>query len=93
MNIIQNQIFSKELKDILKYISMDKPLASLNFKDELKFKIRELPANPYKYKQSLYFNDKNIRDMTYKTYTLIYEINFEKDSIEILKIFNKNKPS
>ncbi len=93
MNIIHNQIFSKELKVILKYIAMDKPLASLNFKDELKFKIKELPANLYKYKQSLYFNDKNIREMTYKTYTLIYEINFEKDSIEILKIFNKNKPS
>jgi hypothetical protein len=57
---------------------MDKPLVSLNFKDELKFKIRELPANPFKYKQSLYFDDKNIRDMTYKTYTII--------------IFNKNKP-
>ncbi len=93
MNIIQNQIFLKELKDILKYISMDKPLASLNFKDELKFKIRELPSNPYKYKQSFYFDDKNIRDMTYKTYTIIYEVNFEKDSIEIFKIFNKNKPS
>ncbi|MFA5233778.1 MAG: type II toxin-antitoxin system RelE/ParE family toxin [Sulfurimonas sp.] len=80
------------MKDILKYIATDKPSASLKFKDELKLKIREIHANPYKYKQSLYFDDKNIRDMTYKGYTVIYEINFEKDFVEILKIFNRNKP-
>jgi len=92
MNIVHNKTFSFELKDILKYIATDKPSASLKFKDELKLKIREIPANPYKYKQSLYFDDKNMRDMTYKTYTIVYEVNFEKDSIEILKIFNRNKP-
>lgn len=92
MNIIHNDTFSHELKDILKYIADDKPSASLKFKDELKLKIREIPANPFKYKQSLYFDDKNIRDMTYKTYTIVYELNFEKNSVEILKIFNRNKP-
>jgi len=92
MNIIHNRTFSNELKDILKYIATDKLSASLKFKDELKLKIREISANPYKYKQSLYFNDKNIRDMTYNTYTIVYELNFEKDFVEILKIFNRNKP-
>ena len=92
MNIIHNRTFSNELKDILKYIADDKPSASLKFKAELKLKIREIPASPFKYKQSLYFDDKNIRDMSYKTYTFVYELNFEKDSIEILKIFNRNKP-
>ncbi|MBU1658246.1 type II toxin-antitoxin system RelE/ParE family toxin [bacterium] len=92
MNIIHNRTFSHELKGILKYIADDKPSVSLKFKDGLKLKIREIPANPFKYKQSLYFDDKNIRDMTYKTYTVVYELNFEKDSVEILKIFNRNKP-
>ena len=31
--------------------------------------------------------------MTYKRYTVVYEVNLKKDSIEILKIFNQNKPS
>ena len=30
--------------------------------------------------------------MTYKGYTIIYEVNLNKNTIEILKIFNKNKP-
>ena len=44
-------------------------------------------------KLSFYFNDKNMRDMTFKGYSIVYEVNFEKDCIEILKIFNRNKPS
>ena len=34
----------------------------------------------------------NIRDMTFKGYTIIYRINIKKDLIEIIRIFNKNKP-
>jgi plasmid stabilization system protein ParE len=45
------------------------------------------------YVQSQYFNDKNVRDMTYKKYTIIYRIRPIKKEIEILRIFNKNKPS
>ena len=28
----------------------------------------------------------------YKGYTIIYRVNLAKDSIDILRIFNKNKP-
>jgi len=31
--------------------------------------------------------------MTYKGYTIIYKVSFQKDTIEVLKIFNQNKPS
>jgi hypothetical protein len=31
--------------------------------------------------------------MTYKGYTITYEVNLDKNTIKILKIFNKNKPS
>jgi hypothetical protein len=31
--------------------------------------------------------------MAYKGYTINYKVNFEKDLIEVLRIFNKNKPS
>jgi hypothetical protein len=51
-----------------------------------------LPNFPYKYKQSIYFDDENIRDMTFKKYTITYEVNLENNTIEILKIFNRNKP-
>ena len=41
---------------------------------------------------SILSKDKNIRDMTHKGYTVIYEVNFDKNTIEILQIFNRNKP-
>ena len=31
--------------------------------------------------------------MTYKGYTIIYKVSFQKNTIEVLRIFNQNKPS
>jgi len=93
MKILHSSVFQNELKNILEYIADDKPSASLNFKNLLKKTINEIPNNPFKYRPSFYFNDKNMRDMTFKGYTIVYEVNFEKDCIEILKIFNRNKPN
>ncbi len=92
MKIVYNETFKSELKAILTYIAKDKPSASLNFKNKLKEYINKIPDNPFKYRVSFYFDDKNIRDMTFKGYTIVYEINIEKECIEILRIFNKNKP-
>ncbi|MDD5157011.1 type II toxin-antitoxin system RelE/ParE family toxin [Sulfurimonas sp.] len=93
MRIINNPEFSKELKDILKNIANDKPLASKKFAKELKENIKNIPNNPYMYPPSQYFNDKDVRDMTYKKYTIVYQVVLERNTIEIMKIFNKNKPS
>jgi len=93
MRIIHNPDFLADLKYILKFIADDKPSASLKFKNELKICINNLPVNPYKYRKSFYFTSEYIRDMTYKKYTIVYEIKSLENTIEILKIFNKNKPS
>ena len=71
----------------------DKVSASKNFQKELDKLIKNIPNFPYKYRQSIYFNDKNVRDLIYKKYTINYEVNLEENSIEILNIFNQNKPS
>ncbi len=93
MRIINNPDFSKKLKDILRYIAHDKPSASIKFKKELQINIKNIIGNPYIYPPSKYFNDKNVRDMTYKKYTIIYQVNLDRNTIEIMKIFNRNKPS
>jgi plasmid stabilization system protein ParE len=93
MRIIHKPTFSKQLKQIIEYIAQDKPIASMKFKNGLKESINLIPDNPTMYVQSQYFNDKNVRDMTYKEYTIIYRIRPIKNEIEILRIFNKNKPS
>ena len=93
MIITHKPTFSKQLKQIIEYIALDKPSASMKFKNELKESINLIPSNPIMYVQSQYFNDKNIRDMIHKKYTIIYRIRPIKKEIEILRIFNKNKPS
>lgn len=91
MKIIRSRKFQINLLIILKYISKDKVSASRNFQKELDKLIKNIPNFPYKYKQSIYFNDKNIRDLTYKKYTINYDVNLENNTIEILNIFNQNK--
>jgi len=93
MKIIYNPIFEDELLHIINRIAEDKPNASIKFALELEKSILDIPIFPFKYKPSVYFDDKNVRDMTYKKYTVVYEVNLDENLIEILKIFNQNKPS
>jgi plasmid stabilization system protein ParE len=93
MKIIYNPIFEDELLHIINRIAEDKPNASIKFALELEKSILDIPIFPFKYKPSVYFDDKNVRDMTYNRYTVVYEVNLDENSIEILKIFNQNKPS
>jgi len=93
MKIIRSRKFQINLLVILQHIAKDKVSASKNFQQELDNLIKNIPNFPYKYRQSIYFEDKNVRDLIYKKYTINYEINLENNSIEILNIFNQNKPS
>lgn len=93
MKIIRTEEYQKELLVILKYIAKDKISASKKFKQDLNIQINEIPIFPYKYRPSFYFDDENIRDMIFKTYTVNYEIDLNENTIFILSIFNQNKPS
>jgi plasmid stabilization system protein ParE len=93
MKIIRSRKFQINLLVILQHIAKDKVSASRNFQQELDNLIKNIPNFPYKYRQSIYFEDKNVRDLIYRKYTINYEINLEENSIEILNIFNQNKPS
>ena len=93
MKIIYNPIFENELLQIINHIAEDKPNSSMKFALELEKSILDIPIFPFKYKASSYFDNKNVRDMTYKGYTVVYEVNLDVNSIEILKIFNQKKPS
>jgi len=93
MTIIRTEEYQKELLVILKYIAKDKITASRKFKKDLNIQISKIPEFPYKYRQSFYFEDENIRDMIFKSYTINYEIDLNKNTIFMLSIFNQNKPS
>ncbi len=93
MKIIRSRKFQINLLLTLQHIAKDKVSASKNFQKELDKLINNIPNFPFKYRQSIYFSDKNIRDLIYKKHTINYEINLEDNSIEIINIFNQNKPS
>ena len=93
MKIIRSRKYQINLLIILQHIAKDKVSASRNFQKELDIQIRNIPNFPYKHRTSIYFDNKNIRDLIYKKHTINYEINLEENSIEILNIFNQNKPS
>ena len=78
---------------IVNYIAQDKPSASIKFANELEKLIFLIPDNPLKYKSSIYFDNENVRDMTYKSYTIFYKVSFQKNMIEVLRIFHQNKPT
>ena len=92
MKINRTRKFQIKLLEILTYIAKDKISASKKFQVELDEQINNIPNFPFKYSTSIYFNDEKIRDMTFKKYTINYEINLSENSIEILDIFNRNKP-
>jgi len=92
MKIVRTQEYQSELLLILRYIANDKVSASKIFRRELNKYINNIPTFPYKYKQSIYFNDENVRDMTFKKYTVNYEVDLNDNIIIILSIFNQNKP-
>jgi len=93
MQISKLRRYKNQLTIILKHIAKDKITASENFYTDLNEIIEKIPNFPFKYRKSSYFDNENIRDMTFKGYTIIYRINIKKDLLEVIRIFNKNKPT
>ena len=85
MKIVYDKGFSNKFNDIWQYIAKDSKNNANKFKKELKFDIENIPHFPYKYRESIWFNDKNIRDLIFKGYTVPYLI--QADKIVILDIF------
>ena len=90
MRIKQEDRFKSEFRNILEYIAKDNLSAAKKFKKNLIKEIKKIPEYPYKYRSSNYINDKQVRDMIFKGYTIIYRI--EDNTIQILTIFNQNLP-
>ena len=82
MKIIYKDSFVNRLENQIDYIAQDNPSAANKFRKELINRIREIPKNPLRFRKSIYFNDKSIRDLIYKGYTVVFRI-----SNEIIEVF------
>lgn len=87
MTVIRKKEYLDELKNILSFISKDSVSRAFTFKKQLDYQIENLIHFPYKYRQSTYHNDKDVRDLIYKGYTIIYKINISKNEIAVVEIF------
>jgi plasmid stabilization system protein ParE len=91
MIIIESKDFVDELKNILAFISKDNKTAAKNFRKSLSKKIDNLKDFPFMYRVSIYFDNENIRDLVYKGYTVVYEVDLDKEIITIIGIVKYRK--
>jgi len=85
--IVRKREYLSALKIILSFIAKDSKNRALNFKSQLDNSINNLINFPYKFKQSKNYDDENVRDMTFKGYTITYLIENDKNRISILDIY------
>jgi len=78
MRIETTTEFRAKLEKQIQYISLDKPKAAKNFKSAIFSQLKKLKEMPYKNKQSKFFDDKNIRELIYKGYSIIYVVEKER---------------
>jgi mRNA-degrading endonuclease RelE of RelBE toxin-antitoxin system len=86
MKITYHAGFISAFTKILDYIALDSKNSAIKFKVDVKAKIEDLPYMPFKYKKSFYFEDDNIRELTFKGYVVVYEINLKEDNITVIGI-------
>ena len=91
MKVELQDAFLQKLNRQVLYIAADKPNAARKFKKDILQQCRKLIDHPFKFKKSIYFNREDIRDMTFKGYTIVYKVDkklisvfaFIKHEIEI----------
>ena len=59
---------------------------AFSFLNELDKHINDLTNMPYKFRKSIYFDDENIRDLIFKGYVIVYEIDSNANTITIIGI-------
>ena len=87
MKILRKEEYKTLLKIILKFISIDSKNRALAFKNQLDKKINNLDNFPFKFRQSRLHDDENVRDMTFKGYSIIYFVEEDKDRLTVIDIF------
>ena len=90
MQIEYSARFEDELFGIYIFIAEDSIDRADTFVGSLKKAIENIPYMPYKHRQSIKSADKQVRDMIFMGYVVVYRVNESKNSIEIIGIFNAN---
>ena len=88
LTIVTDDLFTANLKTILRRISYDGKTRASNFNHGLFTAIKNLNVSPYKNRKSFYYDkDERVRDLVFKGYTIPYLVDAENGEIVILEIF------
>jgi plasmid stabilization system protein ParE len=87
LRIEKDDKFTYNLKTIFRFIAHDSKARAIQFNNSLFNAVNRLPDMPYRYRASYYYDDKKIRDLIFKGYTIPYLIDEARDKIILLDIF------
>lgn len=88
MNIVLNKLALKDLRDIFRYIYVDKQTVAYEYVDKIRDYIMLLENNPKMGKECRYKNLKSIcRVLYFDNYQIIYRI-VDDSLIRVLRIIN-----
>jgi len=83
MKVELTEGFLHKLDDQVDYIAQDKPGAARKFKNDILKLCKKLPDHPFKHRPSVYFENKQIRDLIFKGYVVVYEVDEGKNLISV----------
>lgn len=66
MKVSFTEDFVVQLKEQIKYIAKDKPIAAKKIKKDLLKNIKKDLVDPFHFKKSIYFEDEKYRDYVFK---------------------------
>lgn len=90
MKVSFTEDFVLQLRQQIKYIAKDKPIAAKKFKNDLLKNLSKDLLNPYHFKKSIYFREEKYRDYVFKGYTTIIRIESELETVYIIGILKHN---
>jgi len=83
--------FLDPLNNQVDYIARDKPGAARNFYNDILKEVMKLGENPMLHRRSIYYEDENHRDMVFKGYKVIFQIDKLKDTVFAIGLVNMQK--
>lgn len=91
MKVVFSSAAQKDLSDVLRYISKNKPQAALTRAAEIKTSVLKLENFPHLGRIVPEYSDAGIREIIKGLYRIVYKIDSEKDTIVILAVYHSKK--
>jgi len=81
----------KDLQDIVRYISLDDPSKALQFGRFLIHHTKSLAQFPDRGRVVPELGDERIREIIIRSYRVIYRVNNERESIEVIRFWHAGR--